>query len=85
MDILMWIMVGLVAGVGVSLIFRSTGSIFVDIAVGIAGAFVGGFIFRVTGLHTPFGGLTGTIVVAFVGAVVVLGGVRLIRRARLNV
>jgi uncharacterized membrane protein YeaQ/YmgE (transglycosylase-associated protein family) len=82
MDILMWTLVGLVAGAGASFIFRSGGSIFFDIGVGIAGAFVGGFIFRVTGLHTPFGGLTGTIVVAFVGAVVVLGGLHLFRRVR---
>lgn len=82
MDILMWIIVGLVAGAGASLIFGSAGSIGLDIVVGIAGAFVGGFIFRVTGLHPPFGGLGGTIVVAFVGAVVVLGGVHLVRRMR---
>jgi uncharacterized membrane protein YeaQ/YmgE (transglycosylase-associated protein family) len=82
MDILVWIIVGLVAGVGASLIFGSAGSILLDIVVGIAGAFVGGFIFRVTGLHTPFGGLAGTIVVAFGGAVVVLGGLHLFRRAR---
>lgn len=85
MDILMLIIVGLVAGAGASLIFfGSAGSILVDIAVGVAGAFVGGFIFRVTGLHTPGGGFAGTIVVAFVGAVVLLGGLHLLRRVRLK-
>jgi uncharacterized membrane protein YeaQ/YmgE (transglycosylase-associated protein family) len=82
MDILMWILVGLVAGVGASLLFGAVGSIFFDIVIGMAGAFVGGFIFHVTGWHTPCGGLTGTIVVAFVGSVVELGGLRLVRRVR---
>jgi uncharacterized membrane protein YeaQ/YmgE (transglycosylase-associated protein family) len=82
MEILMWITVGLVVGVGTSLMFRSGGSILVDIVFGIAGAFVGGFIFHVTGLQTPCGGLAGTIVVGFVGAVVVIGGLHLFRRMR---
>jgi uncharacterized membrane protein YeaQ/YmgE (transglycosylase-associated protein family) len=82
MDILMWLVVGLVAGALASFIFRSAGTILVDTVIGIAGAVVGGFIFRVTGLHTPFGGLAGEIVVAFFGAVVVVGGVHLVRRMR---
>jgi len=44
------------------------------------GAFVGGWIFRQFGWHTPFGGLAGTIFIAFIGAVVLLFLLRLIRR-----
>lgn len=83
MDTLILIFVGLVAGAGVSLIFRSAGSMLVDIVVGVAGAFVGGLIFfHVTGLHTQCGGFAGTIVVGFAGAVVLLGGLHLFRRVR---
>jgi uncharacterized membrane protein YeaQ/YmgE (transglycosylase-associated protein family) len=82
MDTLILIIVGLVVGAGASLIFRSAGSMLVDIGVGVAGAFVGGFIFRVTGLHTQCGGFAGTIVVGFAGAVVLLGGLHLFRRVR---
>lgn len=85
MEIFMLIIVGLVAGVGVSLIFRSAGSMLSDIVVGVAGAFVGGFILRVTGLHTSCGELTGMIVFAFGGAVVLLGGLQMIRRVRSKV
>jgi len=44
------------------------------------GAFIGGWIFGKMGWHTPFGGLAGTIFVAFIGAVVLLLLLRLIRR-----
>jgi uncharacterized membrane protein YeaQ/YmgE (transglycosylase-associated protein family) len=71
MDILTWIIVGLVAGVLASLIVGGYGLI-ADIVIGIVGAFVGGFIFRAAGWGTPFAGLAGTIFVAFIGALVLL-------------
>lgn len=71
MDILTWIIVGLVAGVLASLIVGGYG-IIADIVIGIVGAFVGGFIFRAAGWGTPFAGLAGTIFVAFIGALVLL-------------
>lgn len=51
-----------------------------DIIIGIVGAFVGGWIFRALGVGTPFGGLAGIIFVAFIGAVVLLFIIRLVRR-----
>ena len=81
MDILTWIIVGLVAGVLASLVAGGGFGIIGDIIVGIVGAFVGGWIFRQLGWHTPFGGLAGTIFVAFIGAVVLIFLLRLIRRA----
>ena len=51
-----------------------------DIIIGIVGAFVGGFLFRQLGVTSPFGGLAGTIFVAFCGAVVLLFVLRLLRR-----
>ncbi|HEX3762533.1 MAG TPA: GlsB/YeaQ/YmgE family stress response membrane protein [Kofleriaceae bacterium] len=79
MDLLTWLIVGLVAGVLASLIVGSAGGILIDIVVGIVGAFVGGWIFHAAGWHTPFAGLAGTIFIAFIGAVVLLFALRLIR------
>ena len=83
MDILTWLIVGLVAGVLASLLVGGTGyGIIGDIVVGIVGAFVGGFLFREAGWAAPFGGFAGGIFVAFVGAVVLLLLLHLIRGSR---
>ena len=73
MSILAWIVLGLVAGFIASKLVNRTGSgIVMDLLLGVVGAFVGGFLF------TKFGaaGVTGlnlySILVATIGAVVVL-------------
>ncbi|HEV7505208.1 MAG TPA: GlsB/YeaQ/YmgE family stress response membrane protein [Thermoanaerobaculia bacterium] len=81
MDILTWIIVGLIAGVLASLVAKGGFGIVGDIIIGIVGAFVGGWIFRQMHWHTPFTGLAGVIFVAFIGAVVLIFILRLIRRA----
>ena len=81
MDLLTWIVVGLIAGVLASLVMGGTGyGLIGDIIIGIVGAFVGGWLFRQLGVNTPFAGLAGTIFVAFIGAVVLLFVLRLLRR-----
>ena len=80
MDLLAWIIVGLVAGVLASLVAGGGFGIIGDIIIGICGAFVGGWIFRKLGVSSPWAGLGGQIFVAFVGAVVLLFLLRLIRR-----
>jgi uncharacterized membrane protein YeaQ/YmgE (transglycosylase-associated protein family) len=83
MDLLTWLIVGLVAGVLASLLMGGTGyGIIGDIIIGIVGAFVGGWLFSALGVTSPFGGLAGTIFVAFIGAVVLLFVLRLIRGRR---
>ena len=80
MDFLTWIIIGLFAGVLASLVMGGTGyGIIGDIIIGIAGAFVGGWLFSRLGVSSPWGGLPGTIFVAFVGAVVLLFVLRLLR------
>ena len=80
MDPITWLIVGLVAGVLASLVMGGTGyGIIGDIIIGIVGAFVGGWLFKQLDISTPFGGLPGTIFVAFIGAVVLLFVLRLIR------
>jgi uncharacterized membrane protein YeaQ/YmgE (transglycosylase-associated protein family) len=82
-SILVWLFVGLVAGLLASVVVRGSGYGLVgDIVLGITGAIVGGWAFRELGWRPPFSGLSGTIAVAFVGAVVVLAAVRLLVGAR---
>jgi uncharacterized membrane protein YeaQ/YmgE (transglycosylase-associated protein family) len=83
MDLLTWCIVGLVAGVLASLVMGGTGfGIIGDIIIGIVGAFVGGWLFRSLGVTSPMGGLAGVIFVAFIGAVVLIFILRLIRGGR---
>jgi uncharacterized membrane protein YeaQ/YmgE (transglycosylase-associated protein family) len=82
MDLLTWIIVGLVAGVLASFVMGGTGfGLLGDIIIGIVGAFVGGWLFAKLGVSSPLHGLPGTIFVAFIGAVVLLFILRLLRSA----
>ena len=81
MDILTWIIVGLIAGVLASLVVGGGFGILADIVIGIVGAFVGGWLFARLGVTAPFGGIAGVIFTAFIGAVVLLFVIRLIRQA----
>jgi len=81
MTFLWWLIVGLIAGVLASMVMGGTGyGLIGDIIIGIVGAFVGGWIFSALGVASPLGGMAGTILVAFIGAVVLLFLIRLIRR-----
>jgi uncharacterized membrane protein YeaQ/YmgE (transglycosylase-associated protein family) len=79
--ILWWIIVGLIAGVLASLVMGGGFGIIGDIVIGIVGAFIGGWLFSQLGVSSPIGGTAGVIFVAFIGAVVLLGILRLVRRA----
>lgn len=79
---LLWAFVGLIAGWLASAVVGGALGVIGDIVVGIVGAFLGGLIFRQLHISVPFGGLPGTIFVAFIGAVVLLIVFRLIARAR---
>ncbi len=83
MDVLTWIIVGLVAGLLASLVMGGIGyGIVGDIIVGILGALLGGWLFGQMGWGTPFPGIAGTIFVAFIGAVVLLLIIRLVRGSK---
>jgi uncharacterized membrane protein YeaQ/YmgE (transglycosylase-associated protein family) len=73
MSLLAWLVVGLIAGFLGSKIVNRTGSgLVMDIVLGIVGAFVGGFIFNQFG-HSSVSGINlYSILVATVGAIVVL-------------
>jgi uncharacterized membrane protein YeaQ/YmgE (transglycosylase-associated protein family) len=80
--ILIWIVVGLVAGVLASRVIGSGLGMFGNIVVGIVGAFVGSWVFRSAGWTAPWGGLAGTIFVAFIGAMILLVLLGLLSRGR---
>ncbi|HZN93074.1 MAG TPA: GlsB/YeaQ/YmgE family stress response membrane protein [Myxococcales bacterium] len=78
-SLLLWLVIGLIAGWLASVVVGGPGGLVADIVVGIVGAFIGGWLFSALDVRTPFGGLAGSIFVAFIGAVVLLALLRLIR------
>ncbi|MEY1662716.1 GlsB/YeaQ/YmgE family stress response membrane protein [Isoalcanivorax beigongshangi] len=85
MAILTWIILGLIAGVIAKWIMpgRDPGGFIITVIIGIAGAFVGGWLGNMLGIGTTTtGGLSiASIVTAVVGAIVLLALYRLIARA----
>lgn len=76
--IITWIVVGLIAGWLASLVVRGTGlGIVGDIIVGIIGGVIGGIILSLIGGAGVTGFNIWSIIVAFVGAVILLLIVRL--------
>ena len=72
MDILLWIVFGLVVGVVAKFLMpgNDPGGIFVTIILGIVGAMLGGWIGRVMGMYRE--GEPAGFIMAVVGAVVLL-------------
>ena len=80
MDLLWFLIVGLVAGWLAGVVMKGGGfGMIGDIIVGIVGAFIGGFLFRQLGVSAG-GGIIGSIVGATIGAIVLLFIVRLVKR-----
>jgi uncharacterized membrane protein YeaQ/YmgE (transglycosylase-associated protein family) len=83
-NILVWIIVGAIAGWLASIVMRTNRSqgLLEDIIVGIVGGILGGFLLNALGVGGAVTGLNVTsILVAFVGAVVLLFLLRAVRRA----
>jgi len=80
LDLIIFLLVGLIAG-WIATQFMRGGSMGLvgDLVIGVIGAFVGGFLFRLVGLAAV--GLIGSLITATVGAVVLLYVVRLLKRA----
>jgi uncharacterized membrane protein YeaQ/YmgE (transglycosylase-associated protein family) len=73
MDVLIWIVFGLVVGIVAKFIMpgRDPGGIIVTIVLGIVGAMLGGWLGRVMGLYRE--GEAAGFIMAVVGAIVILG------------
>jgi uncharacterized membrane protein YeaQ/YmgE (transglycosylase-associated protein family) len=78
---LIWfLLIGLIAGWLAGKVMRGGGyGVVGDMIVGVIGALVGGWLFGILGISA--GGLIGSIITAFVGAVLLILLLRLIRRA----
>jgi uncharacterized membrane protein YeaQ/YmgE (transglycosylase-associated protein family) len=77
-----WILVGLLAGYFAGKVVEGRGlGCLGDIVVGLAGAFVGGFVFSLLGFSGGFH-IIGSTIVAFIGAVLLLAIVRAISGRR---
>jgi uncharacterized membrane protein YeaQ/YmgE (transglycosylase-associated protein family) len=78
--VLLWAFIGLISGWLASKVAGGGLGVIGEIVVGIAGAFIGGLLFRELHLGVPFSGIPGTIFVAFIGALVLLIVLRVVRR-----
>lgn len=81
MGLLSWILMGLVVGVLAKWIMPGPdpGGFFLTILLGVAGAFVGGFIGSAVGLGTVTGFNLGSLALAVAGALLLLWGHRRLR------
>ena len=81
MGFLAWIIVGLIAGWLAGQVMKGGGyGVVVDIILGLLGGVLGGWIFEKLGVSTG-GGMIGSIIVAFIGAVILVGITRVLKRA----
>lgn len=73
MSIIAWIVLGLIAGfIGSKIINRTGEGVVLDIVLGIVGAVVGGWLFNTFGMAGVSGLNIYSLLVAVIGAVVVL-------------
>jgi uncharacterized membrane protein YeaQ/YmgE (transglycosylase-associated protein family) len=73
MSIISWIVLGLIAGfIGSKIVDRRGQGFWLDIALGIVGALVGGFLFALFGASGVSGLNIYSMIVAIAGSVVVL-------------
>ncbi len=71
-DLLSWLFVGLLAGFFASVVVRGRGyGCFLDIVIGLIGAFIGGFLASFLGITGTFH-FWGTLLIAFLGACVLV-------------
>ena len=78
---LIWfLLIGLAAGWLASLVMKGARqSLLAYLVIGVIGALLGGWLFGLVGISA--GGLVGSLITAFVGAVVLILLLRLLRRA----
>ncbi len=83
MEIIAFLVLGGIAGWIASLLMGTDASqgIFLNIIVGVIGAFIGGMVFNAFGSAGVSGFNVYSLVVAVIGAVILLGIVRLFRRS----
>jgi uncharacterized membrane protein YeaQ/YmgE (transglycosylase-associated protein family) len=84
MSILAWIVLGLVAGfIGSKLVNKTGEGVIIDVVLGIVGAVVGGFVFSLFGASGVTGLNIYSLLVAVVGAMLLLVVFHVLRRRNL--
>ncbi len=81
MNIIAWIVVGLIGGAIARLLMpgRDPGGVIITIVLGIAGAILGGFLSIALGVGNGVDDFdVGTIVLSVIGAMILLAGYRLV-------
>ena len=84
-SVVLWILVGLISGAVAARVVAGRGfGCIADILVGVAGAFIGGYLLAAIfgGTETTVG-FWGSIVVAFIGATALLAALKLLSGGRL--
>ncbi len=80
MELLWFVIIGVAAGWLAGQIMKGGGFGLVgDLVIGVIGALLGGFLFRMIGIHAY--GLLGSLITATIGAIILIILLRLFRRA----
>ncbi len=84
MGIFSWIFLGLIVGILAKWIMpgKDPGGIIITIIIGIAGALLGGFFGSILGLGTVTGFNLGSLILATVGALILLFGYKKLKGIR---
>jgi len=83
-SVVAWIIVGLISGAVAARVVAGRGfGCIADILVGVAGAFIGGYLLSAIFHMSGTVGFFGSIVVAFIGAVALLAALKLVSGGRL--
>jgi len=78
MSIILWIVIGIIAGWLAGKIMKGRGfGLIGDLVVGVVGAFLGGWLFGLLNISIG-GGIIGSLITAVIGALVLLFVLRLI-------
>jgi len=80
MGILIWIVLGAVAGWIASLIMKSSSGLLMDIVVGIVGALLGGWVMNILGESGVTGFNLYSVAVAVLGALILIAILRAVRK-----
>jgi uncharacterized membrane protein YeaQ/YmgE (transglycosylase-associated protein family) len=89
LNLILWLIAGAIVGWLAGQVMNDRGGLVLNIVVGIVGALIGGWLFGRPTINSGFFNTTGvfnltSLVVSFVGAVILLAIVNLVRRGRVR-